>query len=208
MKNIPLLLFTLVGSFVLLIVIVFAFSKMANQPLDPVVVMGPKTLSKGKSDAKVTIVEFSDFQCPACSAAAPLIEKIFSKSEDVQVVYRYFPLVSIHQHAQAASQASFAAHQFGKFWEYHSMLFEKQNEWSIEKDPTQKFIEYAVSLGINKDEFVKKMADSKADANKVIAKDVQDGTTLGISGTPTFYVDGVKTEISVLESTVENSLAK
>lgn len=208
MKNIPLLIFTLVGSLILLVVIVFAFSKMANQPLDPAVVMGSKMLSKGKSDAKVTIVEFSDFQCPACSAAAPLIEKILSKSEDVQVIYRYFPLVSIHQHAQAASQASFAAYQFGKFWEYHTLLFEKQNEWSIEKDPKQKFIEYAVSLGINKDDFIKKLTDTKADADKAIAKDVQDGTTLGISGTPTFFVNGVKTEISDLESTVENSLAK
>ncbi len=208
MKNIPLLLVTLIGSFVLLIVIVLAFSKMANQPVDLAVVMGPKTLIKGKSDAKVTIVEFSDFQCPACSAAAPLVEKILSKNENVQVIYRYFPLVSIHEHAQAASEASFAAHQFGKFWEYHTILFEKQNEWSVEKDPKQKFIDYAVSLGINKDEFTKKLNDSKADADKVIAKDVQDGTTLGIAGTPSFFVNGVKTEVPDLESAVEKSLAK
>lgn len=208
MKNIPLLLVTLIGSFVLLIVIVLAFSKMANQPVDPAVVMGQKTLIKGKSDAKVTIVEFSDFQCPACSVAAPLVEKILSKNENVQVIYRYFPLVSIHEHAQAASEASFAAYQLGKFWEYHTILFEKQNEWSVEKDPKQKFIEYAVSLGINKDEFTKKLNDSKAEADKAIAKDIQDGTTLGIAGTPSFFVNGIKTEVPDLESAVEKSLAK
>ena len=86
---------------------------------------------KGKAGSKVTIVEFSDFQCPYCSRAYPVVNQVMKEYGDkVQLVFKQFPLVSIHPHAQKAAEAAACAADQGKFWEMHNALFEHQSEWS------------------------------------------------------------------------------
>jgi protein-disulfide isomerase len=209
MKNIPLLAGTLIGSLLLVIVVVVAFSKMANKPLDPKTVLGDMKYATGSAQPKVTVVEFSDFQCPACLAAKPLVDQLLAKhNTNMRLVYRYFPLVTIHKNAQAAAEAAITAGQFNQYWPYHNLLFEKQREWADLSSPTSTFIEYAGSLGIDKQAFSDALTKQKDTADNQIAKDVQDGTTIGVNATPTFYIDNKKVEVQDLSTTVESSLGK
>jgi len=86
---------------------------------------------KGNPDAQVVLIEYSDFQCPACRAYIPIITSLIEQfPDDLVVVYRHFPLQSVHANARAAAEASEAAAKQGKFWEFHDILFDKQTEWS------------------------------------------------------------------------------
>lgn len=145
--------------------------------------------SKGNLNAKVTIVEYSDFQCPACASVYSSVKEISKEFEnDVRVVYRHFPLRSIHANAERAAEASEAAALQGKFWEYHDGLFESQNTWSKMKDPNEFFVELAASLGLNIDQF-KKDIDTLSVKERV-EKDAKSAEASGASGTPTFYLNG------------------
>ena len=87
--------------------------------------------TKGRSEAPITLVEFSDFQCPFCGQAVPTVTQILSEYGDkILFAYKHFPLVQIHPHAQAAAEASECAKDQGKFWEFHDKLFASQQEWS------------------------------------------------------------------------------
>src|SRR3989344_8159194 len=87
----------------------------------------------GSEDAKVTIVEFSDFQCPACGAAHPVVKQVIKEYGDrILFVYRHFPLLATHQYALKAAEAAEAAGEQGKFWEYHDLLFAKQDNLKTE----------------------------------------------------------------------------
>jgi protein-disulfide isomerase len=141
--------------------------------------------------ATVTLVEFSDFQCPACGAYYPVVTQVLKDfKKDITFVYRNFPLTDLHPNAQIAAQAAEAAGLQGKYWEMHDLLFTKQSDWSASTTARDIFAGYAQSLGMNVDQF-KKDIDSDTVKNKV-ARDVADGQTLGITGTPTFFLDGVK----------------
>ncbi len=97
----------------------------------PRAVTAGSSSARGKSDAPVTIVEFSDFQCPFCSRAHPTVKKVLADYGDkVQLVYKHFPLVSIHPRAQKAAEAAECAKDQGKFWEFHDQLFDNQNDWA------------------------------------------------------------------------------
>ena len=86
---------------------------------------------KGPENAKITVVEFSDFQCPFCSRALPTVKQVMSEYKDnVRLVYKHLPLVSLHPRAHITAQAAECAKDQGKFWEFHDQLFEKQAEWS------------------------------------------------------------------------------
>ena len=142
----------------------------------------------GSEDAPVTIVEFSDFQCPFCarffSQTLPLIEKDYIDSGKVKLVYRDFPL-SFHQNAQKAAEASECADEQGKFWEYHDKMFENQNALD-----TTSLKKYAEDLGLDTAEF-NDCLDSGQMASKV-QNDVNDGQKYGVTGTPTFFINGIK----------------
>lgn len=154
----------------------------------------------------VTLVEFSDFQCPACLAVqAPLKEMLKKFDGKVQFVYRYFPLTQIHKNAQMSAQAAEAAGLQGKFWEMHDKLFETQNEWQGISDPRDIFMKYAESLGLDA---ARMRLDMESQAVKdAIQVDVAAAMRYSISGTPTFYVNGVKTEFPQIESMI-SSLVK
>ncbi len=141
---------------------------------------------KGDKNAKVTIIEFSDFQCPFCgrfySQTLPEIEDTYVKTGKVKLVYRDFPL-SFHQNAQKSSEAAECADDQGKFWEYHDKLFENQ---AALDDASLK--QYAKDLGLNTATF-NSCLDSGKNAAEV-QKDFADGQKYGVSGTPSFFVNG------------------
>lgn len=159
--------------------------------VDQAYLVGAEPHEKGAAQetAVLTIVEFSDFQCPACGAAAPLIAQFVSQnSGSVRLVYRHFPLVTIHPNARLAAVASEVAADFDKFWEFHDLLFENQQDWASLEDPTDMFVSYAQELEINTDEFAEKLTQSdyinEVRDDQVIAND------LNLSSTPTFYFNG------------------
>ena len=145
---------------------------------------------KGNPDALVTLLEFSDFQCPACGAYHPLIKQLEKDYPDsLRFVYRHYPLVSIHKNATAAAKATEAAARQGQFWEMHDLLFEKQKEWSSSSNPEEEFfIPYAVTLNIDVEKFRNDMNDSAIDTK--IRRDVASGDSINLRGTPTFVLDG------------------
>lgn len=144
---------------------------------------------KGLDDAPVTIIEFSDFQCPYCasfySQTMQQLEDEYIKTGKAKLVFRDFPL-SFHENAQKAAEAAECADEQGKFWEYHDLLFERQSEWS--NIGITKFKEYAQELGLNTKTF-NQCLDSGEMASEV-KKDLQDGKSYGISGTPAFLING------------------
>lgn len=210
MKNIWLLVGSLGITLLAVIAVAFLFTKKANAPIlpaDPAIVLGDARFVDGKSDAKVTITEFSDFQCPACRASQPLIEEIMkAASTSTRLVYRQFPLRTVHKNALAAAKAAEASGVQGKFWEMHDKLFSTQSDWEGLADPSSQFEGYAKELGMNVDQW-KKDYEGK-DMETRIAKDEQDGNLLGISGTPTFYVNNMKTDVSDLKDAVEKIVAQ
>ncbi len=145
----------------------------------------------GDPNAPVTIIEFSDYQCPFCrrfwQQTLPLIKQNFIDTGKVKLVYRDFPL-NFHQYAQKAAEAAECAGEQGKYWEYHDILFERQSEWSTQG--VQKFKDYAAELGLDLEQF-SSCLDSGKYAQEV-QKDYQDGVSYGVQGTPTFFINGVK----------------
>lgn len=152
---------------------------------------------QGPSTAKATIVEYSDFQCPACAQYEPIVREVLNLfPNDVQLVYRHFPLTELHPHAMAAAIASEAAQKQGKFWEYHHLLFDQQAQWSRATSTETLFTEFAVTLGLNKEQFQKDL--QLADTSK-INTDIASGNSSGINATPTFYLNGTKIQPQSLE---------
>jgi len=151
---------------------------------------------KGNQNAQVTIVEFSDFQCPFCARfftqTLPQIQQDYIETGKAKLVYRDFPLDNIHQNAKAASIAAQCANEQEKFWEYHDKLFEGQTQWASldTSDAANTFKQYATELKLNSDNF-----DSCLDSEKYLSevnKDYQDGAKYGITGTPGFFIGNDK----------------
>jgi protein-disulfide isomerase len=144
--------------------------------------------TKGAPNAKVTLVEFGDFQCPACGAAHPTVNLLLSEyKDDVKFVYRQFPL-PMHQHAKAAAYAAEAAGAQGKFFEMYDALFQNQKDWENSKDVNKIFEEYANVIGLDVEKFKQDIADKKFEEK--VQKDINDGNALGVNSTPTFFLNG------------------
>lgn len=141
---------------------------------------------------KVTVVEFGDYQCPACGAAHSIIKAIEEKykdNKDFNFVFRNFPL-PMHRNALVAAEAAEAAGEQGKFWEMNNALYEHQKDWEGSPDAMKFFLQYAKDIGLNVDTFQKAVMDEKfAD---IISKDKSDGNAAGVNATPTFYINGEK----------------
>ena len=138
---------------------------------------------KGNANALVTIVEFTDFECPSCARQHPVMERIVSEFGDrVRLVMRDFPL-SQHANARKAAEAAEAAREQGKYWEYASVLFRNQSALAIDK-----LKQYATEVGLDRARFDASLNSGKF-AEKV-QRDVVDGRKLGINGTPTLYING------------------
>jgi protein-disulfide isomerase len=151
---------------------------------------------RGSLDAPITIIEFSDFQCPFCSRfqteTLPTILEEYVDTGKVKFVYRDFPIQSSHPNAMPAAAASECAHEQNKYWEYHDALFERQQTWNNLKlaDSIDTFKNIAKEFGMNEDQF-----NSCLDSGKYVEeinKDLRDGTNYGITGTPGFFVGNEK----------------
>jgi protein-disulfide isomerase len=163
----------------------------AIQPTDPPVRIDNVALGTlppdGKSSAKIKVVEFSDFQCPFCKrfvddTYAALKEKY---GDQVVFYYRHFPLTSIHPEAQNGALAAECANAQGKFWAMHDQLFATQDAISLDNSRS-----LAEKLGLDMDKYDKCIQNQDGAVN--IQKDVTDATQYGVSGTPTFFINGVR----------------
>lgn len=150
----------------------------------------------GSDSAKVKLVEFSDLQCPACLAAEPVIKKIRATYPDqVQLIYRHFPLPQ-HTHGREAANFAEAAGEQGKFWETHDKLFDTQAEWSNLADASAFFLDLGKQLALDEDK-VKQAISITAKAR--IDDDVAEGQRLGVNSTPTFFVNGHRVNLQSFE---------
>lgn len=144
---------------------------------------------RGNREAKVTLVEYADFECPACAAYEPLMERLVQDfPNDLRVIFRHFPLVSIHKNSMAAAQAVEAAGKQDKFWEMARVLFERQEEWVDLADPKDKFTVYAKELGSSEEQFLSDY-NSQAVKDKINA-DILTSQKLRLTYTPSFLLEG------------------
>jgi len=147
----------------------------------------------GLENAPVTLIEFSDFECPFCrrfyTETLPLIKEDYVDTGKVKFVYRDFPLESIHPSASKAAQAANCAGDQDKYWEYHDLLFENQTFWANENS-TNVFKSFSSSLALDEEQFNNCLDNGKYEYE--ISKDLQDGLDAGVNyATPTFYVNGI-----------------
>lgn len=148
----------------------------------------------GNKDAKVTIVEFSDFQCPFCKRFVDQtweqLKKDYIDSGKAKLTFRHLPLSSIHPNAQKAAEASECANEQDKFWDYHDKLFATQDTWSAKAADAAAadFTSYAGELGLNTDQFSSCLSSGKY--TEAITKDSTDAATAGATGTPAFFING------------------
>ncbi len=140
--------------------------------------------SRGPEDAPVTIVEFSDFECPFCSRVVPTLDKIRENyGEKVRLVFRNFPLTAIHPHAQKAAEAALCAHEQENFWEMHDTLFREQKALA-----TEQLKEKAARLGLDGEAFNACLDSGKY--AETVASDLQAGQAAGVTGTPAIFING------------------
>ena len=166
----------------------------------------------GSKSPKVTIIEYADYQCPGCSAAAPKAKALAEKYKDhVRLIFRNFPIASSHPNARAAAAAAEAAGLQGKFWEMNELLYVNQDAWKnaniTERDNI--FKSYAEQLKLNIDQYKTDIASNRV-KNK-IDFDMALGRKHGVAATPTFYVNGKNTEMDSsgsIESSVKEALKK
>jgi protein-disulfide isomerase len=138
---------------------------------------------RGPADARITLVEFSDFECPFCSAAVKQVDIVMAAyPKDIKLIYKQFPL-SMHPHAQFAAEASLAAREQGKFWEMYEVLFKNYRQLSREN-----VLLWAKQLGLDVNKFKTDLDSRKF--KTVVDKDLADGEAAGVYGTPSFYING------------------
>ena len=199
------------GVIVLIVGILIAVSqyKSSQAPVASEAVLREDSHITGPEDAAVTLVEFGDFQCPACASAKPIVEQLQADfPDDLRFSFRNFPLMSIHPNATRASEAAEAAAVQGKFWEMHDILYEQQSAWSGMANPTEQFKAYAEQLELDMDQFNRDLTNSEVTGR--VTRDFNDGGALGVNSTPTFYLNGEKVEnysYEILKSQIEAIIA-
>ena len=160
---------------------------------------------RGPEKAPVTLVEYGDFECPYCGLAEPSVRELLRDFGDVRYVWRHLPLTDVHPHAQLAAEATEAAAKQAAFWELHDLLLEHQGALTV-----RDLMEYASSLGLNIERFT---ADLRKHAGAAhVAEDTDSADLSGVSGTPTFFVNGMRHygayDIESLSKAVKLALAR
>ena len=149
----------------------------------------------GANAKGVVLVEYGDFQCPACGAYFPIVKEVVDKyKNDIQFQFRNFPLQQIHPNARAAARAADAAAKQNKYWEMHDLLYEQQKTWEQSTAVNTIFEGYAKQLGLDIAKFKTDFASSAV--NETINADLAEGQRLGVNSTPTFFLQGKKIEDS------------
>ena len=146
--------------------------------------------SHGPADASITIVEFSDFQCPYCARSLGTVATLMERHKGkARLLFKHNPL-DFHKQAPLAHKASIAADKQGKFWEYRQQLMSSQSEWGQAADSRGKLIEYAKELNMDVAKFEADMDNPESQEN--LDNDLALGAKLGVQGTPTYFINGVK----------------
>jgi len=161
---------------------------------------------KGSEKAPVTIVKFEDFQCPFCNQVQPTFNELVSRYDGkVRLVHKDFPLESLHPQARQAAEAARCAYEQGKFWEYHDKLYANSPKASADD-----LKNYAKEVGLNVDSFDRCLVSGKYKA--VVQQDLKEGTQLGLSGTPTFFINGREISgnqpLTAFEAMIDEELAR
>jgi len=143
---------------------------------------------RGNPSAKVTLIEYADFQCPACATMHATIKKLQADfRNDLKLVYRFFPLINIHQNSLISTQAVYAAGLQGKFWEMSDLVYENQDSWSDNAQAKNIFVDYAKELGLDLNKF---NSDINSDStNKFVTDAENSALNLGINSTPTLFLN-------------------
>ncbi len=177
--------FIIIGA-VIILIIVFIILYLDNQR-STYIFQNLDSHILGNPEAKNILVEFSDFECPACGAAYQELKKIEEKYKDnLKIIYKHYPLPA-HSNAYLAAEASECASDQGQFWPYHDLLFENQQNLT-----RNDLLNYARSLNLDLARFTQCL-DSHA-ARSIISQQIKEGNDLKIKGTPTFFLDGVEIE--------------
>ena len=144
---------------------------------------------KGAENPRVVVIEYSDFQCPFCAQYAPHLEQLTKDfPNEVVVIYRHFPLSTIHPNSQKAAFASEAAANQGKFWEMHDILFERQEEWSDALAPEPFFEGFAREIGLDLEQY---RVDFESDeVSSRVREDAAEATSIGLNSTPSLFING------------------
>lgn len=159
-------------------------------------------------EASVALVEFGDYQCPACVAYHPLVKETLTIfAGKINFVFRNFPL-SQHKNANISAYAVEAAGLQGKFWEMHDKVYESDKEWVDQENPSDVFIGYASTFGLDTDKFKKDMNSSEVKSK--VTGDTNDGTLISVNSTPSFFLNGIKIDnpdsIDEFKKLIENTL--
>lgn len=152
-------------------------------------VVHPLDNIKGNASSSVVIIEYSDFQCPACRVYYSVTKEIMVEYGDrIVFVYRHFPLTSIHANAEFAARAAEAAGKQGKFWEMHDLLFEKQDEWAKVANVQPLFESYATLLGLSVQQFKSDWVSQEV--KDFVKAQRAHAVKSGMQGTPSFFING------------------
>lgn len=184
------------GAAVIVMVAIFGLAMLVNSPTSTTStssltapLKADQEFSRGDVNSKVTLIEYGDFQCPACAQYHPLVKQLLSEEGDkMHFVYRYFPLTNVHKNARISANAGFAANKQNKYWEMHEALYAAQNDWALIPNPQDIFVGYAKDLGLNTDQFKKDM--NSDEANKFVDDSLNAATNLGLNSTPSFFLNG------------------
>lgn len=172
----------------------YIFDALQNRPpetskksIDTKIITSTDAFSVGPADAKVTVVEFYDYQCPFSLQVAPVVEQLMDayKDKSVRFQFRHLPIIAIHPYALPAARATLCAKEQGKFLSMHTTIFNNQNTLS----PASPY-EFSQKIGLNLRSFNTCLTSDKY--NSTIEKDYQDAIELGITGTPTFFINDKK----------------
>jgi protein-disulfide isomerase len=148
-----------------------------------------RDITTGNPKAKVTIIEYADFQCPSCALYHPMVDQLLNDFKDkIYYVYRMFPLTDAHQNSLISAQAAYAAYQQNKFFQYDDLLFGKQADWENLTDPTTVFIGYAKSLNLDLNKFQTDINSSQT--KKYVQDSENQALNEGIFQTPSFFING------------------
>jgi len=159
----------------------------------------PRTLSqefepggghfRGPESARVTLVEFGDYQCPSCAYYHPIVAELLRRyPKDLRLEFHHFPLIQIHPYAMAAALAAEAAGEQGRYWEMHDLLFEQQQTWSQSRNAEQEFLSFAAHIGLNSNSFMQSM---RAPAlQQRVLEDVVRARDAKVNEVPTFFIKG------------------
>jgi protein-disulfide isomerase len=148
--------------------------------------VGPDDHASGPADAKLTLLEYGDYQCPYCGQAYPIVEQIRAQFADsIRFVFRNLPLADVHPHAEAAAETAEAVGLQGKFWEIHDTLFENQRDLS-----DKALRRYVDAVGADAEEAAKAIAGGRP--RQRVEADFEGAIRSGANGTPTFFVNGVR----------------